>query len=491
MFNRILQVCPALLLVFLFFSCEPIEDKEARVATKYCSGCHLMPDPSLLDKNTWKTSVLPRMGVRLGLETAATFEGAYQQDILTVFQTLPKAPMLTESEYELILSYYNRLAPDSLEAKPVDINNSIGLFEPVKLTHPDMVPALSMVAFDPTEKKIYAGSRLKKVFKFTPAGILDSSWNVPSPVADVAFPKNNRLFAFMGIMDPNDQPLGSIGALETDPIADSLKRPVDLLEVQLDEDPESEWVVSNFGNYTGDLRILNKRGTTYDNIKLHSMPGTRMVLPKDVNADGKMDLVVLLTQGDEQIRLFLNQGNLRFTEKILLRFPSVYGSSSFDMADMNNDGKFDLIYTCGDNADYSVVFKPYHGVRIYEQKNPLEFVETYFLPLNGATQVVAHDFDQDKDQDLAVISYFANFNKAPEQGFVFIENKGTQFEPQVFEAGKQGRWLVMEKADVDSDGDMDLLLGALNFTTSVPPELQQRWMEDRMAILYLKNRVKP
>ena len=39
----------------------------AEIATIYCSGCHLFPEPDLLDKRTWATQTLPAMGPQLGI----------------------------------------------------------------------------------------------------------------------------------------------------------------------------------------------------------------------------------------------------------------------------------------------------------------------------------------------------------------------------------------------------------------------------------------
>src|ERR1051325_11284525 len=37
------------------------------LAQKYCAGCHLFPEPDLLDKATWKNGALPLMRNRLGI----------------------------------------------------------------------------------------------------------------------------------------------------------------------------------------------------------------------------------------------------------------------------------------------------------------------------------------------------------------------------------------------------------------------------------------
>ena len=70
-----------------------------------------------------------------------------------------------------------------------------------------------------------------------------------------------------------------------------------------------------------------------------------------------VDILALMSQGDEKIILLLNQGDFNFRINTILSFPPVYGSSYFDVADFNHDGKFDILYTNGDNADYSMILK--------------------------------------------------------------------------------------------------------------------------------------
>ncbi|MCB0564242.1 MAG: VCBS repeat-containing protein [Phaeodactylibacter sp.] len=52
--------------------------------------------------------------------------------------------------------------------------------------------------------------------------------------------------------------------------------------------------------------------------------------------------------------------------------------------DLNQDGREDILYVNGDNADYSIVDKPYHGVRLFLNNGNNEFSEKYFHPMPGA-----------------------------------------------------------------------------------------------------------
>src|SRR4029077_15370304 len=139
---------------------------------------------------------------------------------------------------------------------------------------------------------------------------------------------------------------------------------------------------------------------------------------------GLPDIWALFAQGDERIILYTNKGDGRFEEKNILSFPAVYGSTYFELDDFNGDGLPDILYTCGDNADFSPVLKPYHGVYIFMNDGNNNFKQKYFFPMYGCFKAIARDFDKDGDLDIAAISFFADYNNHPEESFVYLENKG-------------------------------------------------------------------
>jgi hypothetical protein len=58
----------SLIFILLFSSCQSGSESEGEaLAKKNCASCHKFPDPSLLDKKTWKEGVLPEMAYRLGV----------------------------------------------------------------------------------------------------------------------------------------------------------------------------------------------------------------------------------------------------------------------------------------------------------------------------------------------------------------------------------------------------------------------------------------
>ena len=190
------------------------------------------------------------------------------------------------------------------------------------------------------------------------------------------------------------------------------------------------------------------------------IPGAVQVLTDDFNNDGWQDLMVLFAHDDESIRLFINNKKGSFTIKKLLSFPPVYGSTSFQLVDFNNDGLKDILYTSGDNADISKILKPYHGVYIYLDKGDFKFEPAFFYPVNGCSKAIAADFDADGDLDIVSIAFFADFkNNAAEKFLYFEQDKPLHFIPHSPPIENAGRWICMDVSDYDKDGDPDIILG--------------------------------
>lgn len=158
------------------------------------------------------------------------------------------------------------------------------------------------------------------------------------------------------------------------------------------------------------------------------------------------------------------------------------------MTDFDADGDTDILHTCGDNADYPPVLKPYHGIRILDNDGQNHFSERLFLPLPGAYGAVTADFDGDDDTDLAAVSFFPDYLRQPDAGFVFFESKAGVFVPHTFPFGRKGRWLVLDTADWDGDGDPDLCLGSLAFENREMPALLDDWVREGLPFMLLENR---
>jgi hypothetical protein len=250
--------------------------------------------------------------------------------------------------------------------------------------------------------------------------------------------------------------------------------------------------VCQFGHNVGRLSAFLKTGRTYREQLIDPVPGARRAIVRDCNADGRPDVLALLTQGDEQVAVYYNQPDGTYQKETLLRFPPVYGSSYVDLADMNRDGYVDIVYSNGDNADYSIIPKPYHGLHIFLNDGQFRFRKSWTYPMPGASMVLARDFDRDGDADLAAISFFPKLpstRQGSARSFVYVENRGGgRYQPRTWPGADAGRWLVMDAADADGDGDDDLVLGAyFRGSKTDPAAWETYWQQQRSGLVLLEN----
>lgn len=487
----------SILLSITLYTCRESEvNKGRRLANKYCSACHLFPEPSLLDKKTWKNGVMPKMAFYLGLNYSEMLSLS-ERNMEAALKAIPANPMLTKSEFDLILNYYEVTAPDSIFNPPLT-TLPLKQFEPsLWRSHGNLQPAISLIKVDTTTRSIWLCDRTPNLFQYGYDFQLKDSFKIGSPVSTMIFKSSaEHLLLSMGNMDPSDVSTGSLVQLVANrtfhDLIDSLNRPADFEIADLNNDNLDDYIICAFGNYTGAIEVYENLGkNNFKKYIISSLPGTRKVIVKDFDGDGLDDIMALITQGDEQIKLFSNNGKFQFKAIPVFRFPPVYGSSYFEMADMNGDGLEDIIYSNGDNDDFSPILKPYHGIRILLNKGRYQFEESWFYHMDGASQTIAQDFDKDGDVDIAAISFFPDFNN-PQNGFVYLENenKGSAFKAYTTPVASAGRWLRMECADLDDDKDLDILLTALNFETRVPLSLAVRWREEKNCVLVLKNQWK-
>jgi hypothetical protein len=452
------------------------------LAIQFCQSCHLFPDPSLLDKKSWRNGVLPGMGPRLGI---LEFNGQYYtsaKDYNNIpADYYPKEPLLTQIQWQHIMEYYLATAPDSLPKafRAEKMISGLPYFTvhipKVKFT----VPSTCYISIDTTDedKRIFlADVNAQSLFIYNKNLVLTDSIHTKGAVVDIVFDKSRLIACNMGFMNPGNDKLGFLQFFNR-PSAKhgkygneekkftGLARPVNFNYVDLNQDKRKDYLICEFGNLTGALiwmeQMANKSFTRH---VLREAPGAIKSIVTDYNHDGLPDILTLFTQAQEGIVLYINKGRGKFEEKQLMRFPSVFGSSSFELDDFNKDGYQDILYTCGDNADYSPIVKPYHGIYIFLNDGKDHYKQEYFFPLSGCFKAMARDFDGDGNLDIASIAFFTDPAKK-EEGFVYLHNKGgLLFQPYTFPEAASGRWLTMDVNDLDGDGKPDIILGNFNFT---------------------------
>jgi hypothetical protein len=495
--------CGFLLLVVLaemsLWSCgKKVEEGEA-LAKTYCASCHALPSPATLPKNVWKLSTLPYMGILMGIED----EIANLPTPLKDYAILrPSTSMISKEDYEKIKAYYIDQAPESL-AEPVyvPLTELKGLFsvEDVALEiHNGTFPNMTSVSIDAANREILAGDQSNRII-----WQLDSKGKVRQQMANQnalthieKTGKNQYYFTYIGTTtQANPEVNGYTNMVDLShgaymvkkSILKGLNRPIYLSAQNLDGEAGDELILSEFGFKEGGLSVWKKVATgDYQKTVLNPQTGATRTIVRDFNRDGRLDIASLFAQGDERVILYLNEGKLKFKEQVLQRFPSIYGTSSFDLVDMDGDGDLDLVCTAGDNADFSTILKPYHGIYLYQNTGNFTFKPWQFFPQNGATKAIAADFDGDGDSDIASIALFPDVAKRPLEGFMYIENQGKSFSQKTMPINHLGRWSVMDAGDVDGDGDIDLVLGSHAVAKFPAGGFDPAWKQAK-GLLILRN----
>ena len=496
------------------FSCKQIKKNKSHqdiadesiekgkiLAAAYCQSCHLLPDPSQLNAAAWENGVLPAMGPRLGI-FAYGFKKypSYRNDKDVPRDYYPSKPVLNSLQWQNIIDYYTSLSPDSLPLQPAHdaINPNLTIFTAQYAGYSYPSPGICFTKIDTGHQQLFLFDMVEKsIFRFSNQLQLIDAVKTDATITDIDFHNDTMLACNVNIVNPNNGKFGSAHLIHTGingrPRVDSnalfgnLQRPVQITSCDLNNDGKTDYLVCEFGHLIGALSWMENAGDgKYIRHVLRPEPGVLKTYVEDVNHDGLQDVWALFTQGNESIVLFLNKGRGKFDQQQVLRFPAIYGSTYFEFADFNNDGLKDIVYTCGDNADFSIVLKPYHGVYIFLNEGNNHFSQKYFFPINGCYKAIAKDFDGDGDLDIASIAFSADFASQPGEGFVYLENKGNyQFKPFTLADCQKGRWLTMDAGDLDGDGKPDIVLG--NFSIR-PSDVQPHadWQKGP-PFIFLKN----
>jgi hypothetical protein len=463
----------------------------------HCTKCHTLVPADALTKDVWRMHTMPGMAHYLGISTYG--------------ESFFKAPKDTGGisivNWQAIVDYYNKIAPDTLlpAKRPVPLLNDWAGFTLKKSARVNDIAFTSMVAANPTTGNIYTSDLVANTFTEWNSQLKDvRETHVSSAVVHANFTKDAKgadvaILSCIGRIDPVDFASGRIfnANLSANPlaitqVADDMPRPVQTLSVDVDKDGTNEVIVLGQGFTKGGVYLfkLGVDGKALKQYTITDRPGAVQAVSQDFNNDGYPDLMVLFGTGNEGLSLFLNDKKGGFTTRELLSFPPVNGSTSFALADIDHDGKLDLVYTCGYNFHDSRILKPYHGLYIYKNTGDFNFKQSWFYPINGATKAIAQDFDNDGDIDIATIAFFADMKNNPAEEFIYFEqDKPMQFKPHAVPVSKYGRWMSMDVSDLNKDGKPDIILGNYASGFLFQPNFAPSW-DEHLPFIVLQNGIK-
>ncbi|MFK8111377.1 MAG: FG-GAP repeat domain-containing protein [Rubripirellula sp.] len=307
---------------------------------------------------------------------------------------------------------------------------------------------------------------------------LDGDGNIDLVVADI------------GEFNADDSDLGRVVWLRRKPgtekyesivLQDKLSRVADVQPGDFDGDGDLDLLVAVFGWRNSGRIVLLENESSEDALpkftlrEIDSRHGPVHVPPVDLNGDGHLDFVALISQDHEVVDAFLNDGTGQFTKQTIYAAPDpAYGSSGIQLIDMDQDQDLDILFTNGDSFDRGP--KPYHSVQWLENEGSYPYSHHHVCQMPGVLNAQAADFDADGDMDIVACSLLAeDVNQAmrtkdTSSVVMLVQTAPGQFTPTKIE-GREHHHISLAIGDFNEDDKPDFAVGTFLRTGGDRPDL--------------------
>ncbi|KLU04462.1 hypothetical protein RISK_003516 [Rhodopirellula islandica] len=464
----------------------------------FCTACHVMPSPAGAPKHEW-----PQLVDQMYM----TYKDSGRSDLVVPDRTEAlKFFQIQAPESKNLPFAKQEFGPSTArwDQRPVDLETS----RPPGISHLQWIssglgdsPAL--VACDVNTGALFASwpseperppQRLATLFQ--PVHVepcdLDGDGVLDLIVADVGEfnAADSDLGQVIALHQEAPGEANEVGTMKKIVLAEGLGRVAEVQPGDFDSDGDLDFIVAVFGwRKTGGLYLLRRDGEvdiqlgaeafTLETIDERSGPVNVPTI--DLNGDGHLDFVALISQEHEVIEAFFNDGTGHFRNVVMHAAPDPsYGSTGIELVDLDRDGDVDVLYSNGDSFDRGAkrhhqiqwLENPFEDQRQWKESSPAksgqapraEFRHHRLASMPGVLRAQAGDFDGDGDLDVIAGALLATPTIVAWQGsgspslLLLRQTEAGVFEGEILETDLQ-RHLTLEVADMDADGVDEFAIG--------------------------------
>jgi hypothetical protein len=446
-----------------------------RQVTAFCGDCHATPSPEGFPKGAWREEV--KKGYDFYFDSGRTD--------------------LAPPDFEQVVAWFRNAAPEEIviprqaEGPP---SAAVEFRVTALAAEGDgdrSIPAVSFIKWSPIATgqgrallwtDMRKGElRIADLHSPKPGSSLAARLAHPAHAEPCDLDEDGRLdlvVAELGSFLPADHSDGKVvwlkgtadGGWETRLLQTGLGRVAAVEPGDFDGDGDVDLVVAEFGwRKTGRILLLENLGKhagepAFEMHVLDPRHGTIHVPAVDLDGDGRLDFVALISQEHETVVAFLNDGGGGFRrETIFSANEPAFGSSGIQLVDLDADGDLDVLYTNGDTFD-SFYPKPYHSIRWLENQGRYPFQDHLLAVMPGVHRALAGDLDGDGDLDVVACSLLPERSLGGEppddlDSLLWLEQeRDGRFLRHSLER-RTCRHAALEVGDFDGDGDLDLAVG--------------------------------
>lgn len=442
----------------------------------FCGDCHAMPRPESFPKDAWHAEVERGYGFYFA-SGRSDLEIPVKRDVQRYFMTLAPERLELAAPTALDREVRERfdIRPIALAENALAATSSVGWIDGGEAVGHNLVISEMRgggIYLAPLDEGA-VGTPRKIATVRNPARVEPCDWDGDG--------WEDLIVADLGSFLPGDHDRGQVvwlrqlpdgsGQFEMQELLSGRGRIADVRAADFSGDGLLDLLVAEFGWHdTGSILWLERRSDNHptEGLTAHEIDGRSgtIHLPvRDLDGDGTQDFVALVSQEYERVEAFFNDGAGNFRSELLFAAddPS-YGSSGIDMADVNGDGRVDVVYTNGDSFD-SFLIKPYHGIYWFENRGEFPFVPHRITAMPGAHRALVSDVNQDGLPDIVAAAFLPRDTRAtsPDSGafasLVWLEQQSPgKFVKHVLETGTTIHAALLVR-DLDDDGLPEIAAG--------------------------------